>query len=64
MKVVLYENEEFPVYSIHEPASNSVGVIEVPDETLARWREVIAAYADVQAEMGVAYDGRFRQDTK
>lgn len=40
------------VYPVYEETRGMAGVlIEVEDETLARWRRVAAEYATVQAEM-------------
>lgn len=49
MKISIEINEWYPVYEIEK--SSAIDSLDVPDETVARWKEVFEAFEKVQREM-------------
>ena len=56
MQVWIAEVEEFPRYVLEEQRDFGYQVCrEVDDATVARWRQAMAVYAEVQHEMGLVF---------
>lgn len=49
MKVTIKESEQYPFF--HIEANQGKWSIEVPDETLERWKRVMEEFWEVQKEM-------------
>jgi hypothetical protein len=56
MKVWIDSDERYPDYFVKERPASHLTECEVDEATLARWREVIAAYESVQDEMEDAFN--------
>jgi hypothetical protein len=52
MKMVLDRDERWPDYMLFEEGEYTAPPIEVPDDLVLRYREALAAYDAVQAELG------------
>lgn len=58
MKVVIESDERYPEYFVLDDQSlvdKDDEAVEVDDETLARWRDVVGKYEVVQSEMATAW---------
>jgi hypothetical protein len=51
MKIRISEDEDYPVFRLWEAIDCSATVVEVPAETVKRWKKVLKEYEEVQEEM-------------